>query len=117
MSDNQEQPADLIAPPAVGRCESTDAVEVRDLRYFSKSLSRSQPYLCLMLKEQNSEAQRYPLLLLLHGVRGNYRDWATYTRITRHLTEQRLIVVCADGSDGWYTNSVDGAERREDDLI
>ena len=117
MSDNQQQPADLMAPLPVGRCESTDAVEVRDLRYFSKSLSRIQPYLCLMPKEQNAQAQGYPLLLLLHGLHGNYRDWATYTRLARRLAGQHLIVVCPDGGNGWYTNSADGAERREDDLI
>lgn len=92
-------------------------VEVRDLQYFSKALSRTQPYVCLSPNEPDAAERQYPLLLLLHGLNGTCRDWVTYTRITRHLAHQRLIVVCPDGGNGWYTNSADGSERCEADIM
>jgi S-formylglutathione hydrolase FrmB len=107
----------LTEPRPVRDSGGESSVEIRDLQYYSRSLSREQPYLCLLPTEADAAARRYPLLLLLHGFGGNYRDWVTYTRIRRCLEGQQMIVVCPDGGNGWYTNSADGRERREDDLI
>jgi putative tributyrin esterase len=88
--------------------------------YYSQALRRLQPYACYLPRhrETGTEAtQQYPLLVMLHGLNGNYLDWANHTRIARYLAPYRLIVVFPEGGDGWYTNAVQEGERCEDDLI
>ena len=85
--------------------------------YFSQALGRSQPYGCFLPPAWERGEYLYPLLILLHGVAGDWHDWERYTRITRYLTGKPLIVVCPDGGDGWYSNAVNNGERREDDII
>jgi S-formylglutathione hydrolase FrmB len=59
----------------------------------------------------------YPLLVLLHGRNGSYKDWPTQTRIARYAAAYRLCIVFAEGNNGWYTNAADGSARYEDDLM
>lgn len=89
--------------------------------YFSNSLQRQQPFGYLTPPEWEgnlySETLRYPLLILLHGVNGNYREWYEKTRVGAYLNSYKMVVVFADGGNGWYTNGVGEEGRREDDLI
>ncbi|MES2523060.1 MAG: alpha/beta hydrolase-fold protein [Gemmatimonadota bacterium] len=58
---------------------------------------------------QSSGARRYPVLVYLHGMYGNERDWTAAGNITRVLDSlagagaPEAIVVMPDGDDGWYT--------------
>jgi putative tributyrin esterase len=92
-------------------------LEVCTREYFSKPLSRSQPYACYRPAGSETSGRQYPLLVLLHGATGCWRDWGRYTRLARYLAGNQLIVVCPDGGDGWYTNAVADGERREDDIM
>lgn len=53
--------------------------------------------------------KRYPLLVYLHGLGGNERNWIDAGRLPRTLdslaaaTHREAIVVMPDGDDGWYT--------------
>jgi len=117
MPETERPSAQISIPRRTLDVNATPAVEIQDLEYYSKALSRTQLYRCLVPKDAGAQSRQYPLLLLLHGFGGTFRDWTTYTRITRHLAGQSLIVVCPDGGNGWYTNAADGSECREDDLI
>jgi putative tributyrin esterase len=92
-------------------------LELTEQRYYSRALGKTQTYGLYGPPAADHGSLRYPLLLLLHGRGGAWPDWGRYTRLARYLTGNDLIVVCADGDDGWYTNAVDGGERREDDLM
>jgi putative tributyrin esterase len=85
--------------------------------YYSTSLRRNQPYACYLPTEADTGEYPYPLLVMLHGRTGNYRDWPQYTRMARYLTGYGLIVAFPEGDNGWYTNAVNGGEQHEDDLI
>ena len=56
-----------------------------------------------------SPNRRYPVLVYLHGLRGNERNWVDVGRIDKVLDslfaagKPEAIVVMPDGDDGWYT--------------
>lgn len=83
--------------------------------YVSTALGRIQPYWAF-LPEQKGRSS-LPLLVLLHGQGGSYRDWFTETRILRYLAHYAICVVCPQGDAGWYTDAHDGSAAFETDLI
>ena len=58
---------------------------------------------------EKSTARRYPVLLYLHGLGGNERNWVEQGALGRTLDSlatagaPEAIVVMPDGDDGWYT--------------
>lgn len=61
--------------------------------------------------------QTYPLLLLLHGFGGNFRDWSALTGLGREMAQLPLIVVMPDGDTSWYVNSPVTPEVRYEEYI
>ena len=57
-----------------------------------------------------SKKQHYPVMYLLHGYSGNYKDWLTKVEKLKDLVDQHnIIVVCPDGNYGsWYFDSPEG---------
>lgn len=58
----------------------------------------------------------YPVLYLLHGAGGNYQDWADATKgdVQAIVGTSPVIVVMPDGgSNGWYSDWVDGTHDYE----
>lgn len=50
--------------------------------------------------------QRYPVLYVLHGASGSYKDWVKQTRIVNFVEPYRMILVFPDGGQyGWYVDS------------
>ena len=55
--------------------------------------------------EYRSDA-RYPVVFLLHGWSGNYKQWNTITDLKLAATKHKFIIVCPDGFyNSWYVNS------------
>jgi S-formylglutathione hydrolase FrmB len=49
---------------------------------------------------------RYPVLYLLHGWSGSYRDWSRQADLKPLVDKYQLIIVCPDGGyAGWYIDS------------
>ncbi len=93
------------------------SIILQEREYYSRALGRVQPYLCCLPEDAEGSGKRYPLMVLLHGAGGCWRDWGQYTRLARYLARRDLVIVCPDAANGWYTNAVDGGERREDDIV
>lgn len=62
----------------------------------------------------DNETQRYPLIVLLHGLGGHDDSWITHGKIDRELDLaihrkriQPVIVVIPDGGNGYWTDWVD----------
>jgi S-formylglutathione hydrolase FrmB len=86
--------------------------------YRSGSLGKEQPYAYFLPETTDSEPERcFPLLVLLHGLTGNYLDWPTQTRLARYAAQYELCIAFPDGGTGWYTNAYDGSADYEDDLV
>ena len=59
----------------------------------------------LLLPKDYSTSLRYPVLYLLHGYGGGYRDWTKLTDIERYVDTLGVIVVLPDADNSWYINS------------
>lgn len=54
----------------------------------------------------HSSGKRYPVLYLLHGGAGDFRDFHLHHDIINLTAGRELIVVMPDASTGWYSNPV-----------
>jgi S-formylglutathione hydrolase FrmB len=91
-----------VAAPAV----------LEDRTFTSQALDRRASYRVMLPEDYAGSARRYPVLYLLHGLTGSYKDWGDRTRLVDHLAGMDLIVVMPDAGDSWYVNV--GDERYED---
>ena len=58
--------------------------------------------------------RRYPVLYLLHGLTGDYKDWSTRTNLAEYSKTVPVIIVMPDAGNSWYTNAADGTSKFED---
>lgn len=49
--------------------------------------------------------KHYPVLYLLHGAYGCYRDWPKKANLDSLASHYSTIIVCPDGQDSWYFDS------------
>ena len=59
---------------------------------------------------------KLPVVYLLHGGYGDFRDWSNYSDVSR-FAERGLLLVMPEGDESWYTNSVQRPEDRYEDYI
>ena len=71
-------------------------------------------YLVLLPQGYDTSMRRYPVLYLLHGLTGDYKDWSTRTNLAEYSKTIPLIIVMPDAGNSWYTNAADGASKFED---
>jgi putative tributyrin esterase len=65
-----------------------------------------------------SSGKKYPVLFLLHGCGGNYKQWSTIINVQKYADAYGFIVVCPDGlNDSWYINSPRKSMSRYEDFF
>lgn len=60
---------------------------------------------CVVIKPSSYDGKKsFPVVYLLHGYSGNYRDWITKVpAIKQYADQDSLIIVCPDGNyNSWY---------------
>jgi putative tributyrin esterase len=90
-------------------------VAMRDITFRSSALGREMPYRVLM-PASIPPAAKLPVVYLLHGGGGNFRDWSNYTDVGR-FAERGLILVLPEGDESYYTNSTEHLQDRYEDYI
>ena len=80
----------------------------------SPSLQQQTKVLVLLPKKYGLSQERYTTIYLLHGFGGNQTDWIKYSSVVKYLNRYAYLVVCPDGRNGWYTNSIDKKRNYED---
>jgi putative tributyrin esterase len=93
----------------------TPAVKMADVTFHSPALNRDMQYRAIF-PAQIGSGQKLPVLYLLHGGGGGFRDWSNYSDVARYA-EQGLILVMPEGNSSYYTNSVDHPQDRYEDYI
>ncbi|RYG20430.1 MAG: esterase [Chitinophagaceae bacterium] len=75
------------------------------LVYKSKNLTK--PDTTWVFKPQNyQQKEKLPVLFLLHGYSGNYKQWDKIMDAQKYANEYGMIIVCPDGLfSSWYINS------------
>ncbi len=73
--------------------------------YKTKNLAK--PDTTWVFKPQNyREKEKLPVLFLLHGYSGNYKQWHGIMDAQKYANEYGFIIVCPDGLfSSWYLNS------------
>jgi putative tributyrin esterase len=73
----------------------------------SRAMNKDLKAVVVQPDPQNNHSEvRYPVLYLLHGWSGSYRDWSRHTDLKPLADTYRLIIVCPDGGyAGWYLDS------------
>ncbi len=82
------------------------AAQLDTLVVPSAAMSK-MPKAVVVLPEQYLKSQnRFPVIYLLHGWSGSYRDWPTKIDLKPLADKYGFIIVCPDGGyAGWYVNS------------
>jgi putative tributyrin esterase len=103
----QEMPADhpRLAPN----------VTMRDVTFHSIALDRSMQYRVVM-PQSIAGGKNLPVVYLLHGGGGNFRDWSNYSDVAS-FAENGLILVMPEGDESYYTNSAERPQDRYEDYI
>jgi len=94
---------------------STPNVTLRDIIFRSASLNRDMPYRVIM-PARLAVDRKLPVIYLLHGVGGGFRDWSNYSDVA-HFAESGLLLVMPEGGSSYYTNAVDPPQDRYEDYI
>jgi putative tributyrin esterase len=86
-----------------------------DVTFRSAALGRDMPYR-VVLPASITPGQKLPVVYLLHGGGGGYRDWTNYSDVAKYA-EAGLILVMPEGNSSYYTNSAEHPEDRYEDYV
>lgn len=92
----------------------TAKVTLRDVTFHSEALGRDMPYRVIFPVEPADH--KLPVVYLLHGGGGGFRDWSNYSDVAR-FAESGLLLVMPEGESSYYTNAVDPPQDRFEDYI
>ena len=86
-----------------------------DVRFHSTALNRDVPYR-VVLPADVSANKKFPVVYLLHGGGGSFRDWSNYSEAAR-FAERGLILVMPEGHSSYFTNAAERPQDRYEDYI
>lgn len=103
------------SPPPPDHPRLTPNVRMQDVIFHSASLQRDMPYR-VILPASIQANQRLPVVYLLHGGGGEYRDWSNYSDVARFAV-QGFILVMPEGNSSYYMNAAARPKDRYEDYI
>lgn len=84
----------------------------------SKLMGREMPYRVITPTDYSTaKDKRYPVIYLLHGLTGRYRNWTEQTRLAAYAADFKMIIVTPEGANGWYTDSLTAANDKYESYI
>jgi putative tributyrin esterase len=104
---SEQEPSDrpLLAP----------RVAMQDVTFHSAALGREMPYR-IITPGNIPSGTRLPVVYLLHGGGGSFRDWSNFSDVAR-FAKRGLILVMPEADESYYTNSVEQPQDRYEDYI
>ncbi|MDE3200575.1 MAG: prolyl oligopeptidase family serine peptidase [Acidobacteriota bacterium] len=91
-------------------------VRVQDVSFYSTSLARSMPYR-VYLPEEISPGRKLPVVFLLHGAFGNFRDWSNRSMVVTWAARGLILVMVQGDQSSYYMNSVEHPRDRYEDYL
>lgn len=88
---------------------------MQDITFPSIALHRDMQYR-VFLPESIPANQKLPVVYLLHGGGGGFRDWSNYSDVSA-MAVNGVILVMPEGNSSYYTNSAEHPEDRYEDYI
>jgi putative tributyrin esterase len=86
-----------------------------DVTFHSTALNRDMLYRAI-IPANISVNQKLPVLYLLHGGGGGFRDWSNYSDVAGYA-ERGLMLIMPEANSSYYTNSADRPQDRYEDYI
>jgi len=102
-------------PDPIDRPRLTPNVVLKDVIFHSAALSREMQYR-VVLPAKLTAGQKIPVVYLLHGAGGGFRDWSNYSDVARYA-ESGVLLVMPEGNSSYYINAVDPPADRYEDFI
>lgn len=93
----------------------TSQTRIQDVTFHSAALNRDMPYR-VVLPANIPAGQKLPVVYLLHGGGGGFRDWTNYSNVAQ-FAERGLILIMPEGGSSYYVNSATRPEDRYEDYI
>jgi putative tributyrin esterase len=100
--------------PIVDHPRLAPGVAMRDVTFFSQALDRDMQYRVLM--PEGVSNQKLPIVYLLHGGGGGFRDWSNYSDVAQFVS-RGLLLVMPQGDYSYYTNAALRPQDRYEDYI
>lgn len=100
--------------PPPDRPRLTTKVTLRDITFRSAALGHDMQY--RVVSPLEPAGQKLPVVYLLHGGGGGFRDWSNYSDVAS-FAERGLLLVMPEGESSYYTNAVDPPQDRFEDYI
>lgn len=94
-------------------------VAMQDVTFFSPALNRNMPYR-VYLPAKLAPGQKLPVVYLLHGGNGGFRDWSNYSDVARYAALDNsggLILVMPEGAFSYYMNAAEKPGEKYEDYI
>jgi S-formylglutathione hydrolase FrmB len=95
-------------------------ISVQDITFYSMALQRQMPYR-VFLPDKVEPGQKLPVVYLLHGNGGSYRNWSNYSDVARYAAKSGssggLILVMPEGDSSYYMNAVEKPEDKYEDYL
>lgn len=92
-------------------------VSVVEDSLFSLSLNSTTKFYTILPDGYSKTQERYSTVYLLHGFNGDYSNWVKQTDLVKYLQGYNYIVICPDGKNSWYSNSIVVQNANYEDLI
>jgi len=89
----------------------------------SESLGGLQHYAIYLPPGYDTSALEYPVLYLLHGMWGTYKDWTshgmaeTVNSLINRESAKPMVIAMPDGLDAFYCNNYDGGDMLYEDYF
>jgi putative tributyrin esterase len=94
-------------------------VTMNDVAFYSAALQREMHYRVLIGEASQpriAAGARLPVVYLLHGGGGTFRDWSNYSDVAKYAAGG-LLLVMPQGDYSYYTNAVMRPQDRYEDYI
>lgn len=75
------------------------------VRLFSRLNDEELPYYAILPAGYENSNEKFPVLYLLHGLFGQFDNWIINTNLIDYARKFPFIIICAEGGNGWYTDS------------
>ncbi len=97
----------------------TTAAQLDTLRIASPSMHKTISAVIVLPDAYQEGNEGFPVVYLLHGYSGSYRDWPKHLDLRPLADRYGFILVCPDGGyNSWYLDSpLDPASRYETHII
>lgn len=90
-------------------------MRMQDVTFHSAALQRDVTYR-VFLPSPTVPGTKYPVVYLLHGGGGGFRDWSNDSGVAQYPA-QGLVLVMPEGGSSYYVNSATRSKDRYEDYI